>query len=302
MNPILALIIANVIWGAASPLFKFALENIPPFTLAFIRFFFAALIFLPLSLQGWRKMKGVTLIELCFLGLFGITINVSFFFFGLRLSESINAPIIASTGPVFLYIFSIILLKERPKIMVLFGLLTSLLGVFLIIFTPIFIGGQKLALGKVEGNIFFLIATLGGVFSALVGKNVLKKVGSSQAAFISFLFSSLTFLPFIFGELNRWSFAQMDIRSWTGIIFGVFFSSGLAYYMYYYGISKIKAQEVGIFTYIDPIAAIIIAIPLLHEYPDIYFILGSILVFGGIYIAEGRFHWHPIHRLKKNIK
>ena len=40
MNPILALIITNVIWGAASPIFKLALTNIPPFTLAFIRFFY----------------------------------------------------------------------------------------------------------------------------------------------------------------------------------------------------------------------------------------------------------------------
>ncbi|PIX68551.1 hypothetical protein COZ40_02690, partial [Candidatus Roizmanbacteria bacterium CG_4_10_14_3_um_filter_39_13] len=50
MNPIVALIIANIIWGAACPIFKFALVNIPPFTIAFIRFFFAGIIFLPLVL------------------------------------------------------------------------------------------------------------------------------------------------------------------------------------------------------------------------------------------------------------
>ena len=40
MNAILALVIANIIWGAASPIFKYALTDIPPFTLAFIRFFY----------------------------------------------------------------------------------------------------------------------------------------------------------------------------------------------------------------------------------------------------------------------
>lgn len=40
MSPFVALVIANIIWGGASPIFKYALQNIPPFTLAFIRFFF----------------------------------------------------------------------------------------------------------------------------------------------------------------------------------------------------------------------------------------------------------------------
>jgi len=84
----------------------------------------------------------------------------------------------------------------------------------------------------------------------------------------------------------------------VGIIFGVFFSSALAYFLFYYGLSKISTQEVGLFTYIDPVVAILIAVPLLGEYPNLYFFLGSILIFGGIFIAENRIHWHPFHKLK----
>ena len=36
---ILAVIAANIIWGATPPIFKWALEEINPFTLAFFRFF-----------------------------------------------------------------------------------------------------------------------------------------------------------------------------------------------------------------------------------------------------------------------
>lgn len=49
---IIALIIANIIWGAASPIFKLALENIPPFTLAYIRFLGAALILAPFAFKS----------------------------------------------------------------------------------------------------------------------------------------------------------------------------------------------------------------------------------------------------------
>ncbi|MBI3559214.1 EamA family transporter, partial [Candidatus Gottesmanbacteria bacterium] len=45
--PILALIIANIIWGATSPIIKFSLANIPPMSLAFIRFLLAAFLLYP---------------------------------------------------------------------------------------------------------------------------------------------------------------------------------------------------------------------------------------------------------------
>jgi len=62
--------------------------------------------------------------------------------------------------------------------------------------------------------------------------------------------------------------------------------------------SRVKAQEVGLFNYLDPVVTVLIAVPLLGEHPDIYFFIGTILVFGGIYIAEGRIPWHPFHKLK----
>jgi len=301
MNPVLALIIANIIWGMASPIFKFALTNIPPFTLAFIRFFFAGLIFLPIALNRWQKLSVRQWLEIILVGFFGITINIAFFFLGVVKTESINVPVIASSGPIFIYILSIIFLREKPKLKVLFGMLVALLGVLLIIVSPLVLDGKKLILGAVEGNLFILIATLGTVFQTLIGRDILKKVGAIQVSTITFLFGSLTFLPFMSKEIGSWDISFLNLAGWTGIIFGVFFSSALAYFLFYFGVSKLKAQDVGIFTYIDPLAAIIVAGPLLHEYPNLYYVLGAILIFGGIYFAEGRIHWHPFHKLK-NIK
>ena len=288
MNPILALIIANVIWGAASPVFKFALTNIPPFTLAFIRFFFAGLIFLPLMVKNWQKLSVEQFIKILLIGFFGISINVSFFFLGVVKTESINVPVIASSGPIFIYFLSIFLLKEKPKLKVLTGMLTALIGVLVIIFSPVFLEGKKFIIGAIEGNLFILIATFGSVFQTIIGRDILRKINAFQVAAITFLFSSLTFLPFIPKELASWNISNLNFAGWTGIIFGVFFSSALAYFSFYYGVSKLKAQDVGIFTYIDPLAAIIVAAPLLHEYPNLFYIIGGILVFGGIYLAEGR--------------
>lgn len=297
MNPILALIIANIIWGAASPIFKFSLTNIPPFTLAFIRFFLAAIIMLPFMRKKWEKISRKDFFEICLGAFFGISINIAFFFLGLKKTTSINAPIIASAGPVFLYFLSIIFLREKAKLKVFIGMVSSLIGVLVIILSPILLDGKKLAFGEVEGNLFFVLATLGSIFNTLINKNVLKRVTPYLVTVIGFTFGAATFIPFMIKELQWWSLTNLNYKGWVGIIFGVFLSSALAYYLSNYGISKIKAQEVGLFTYIDPVVAVLIAIPLLHEYPNLYFLIGSIFVFGGIFIAEKRIHWHPVNKL-----
>lgn len=299
MNPVLALIITNIIWGGASPIFKFALQNIPPFTLAFIRFFFASLLFLPSALKNWQKISLKDFFEIFLLGFFGIFINITFFFLGLKKTESINAPIIASSAPIFTFIFSILFLREKPKSKVFFGMLISFIGVLVIIFSPLInLKNNQLIFTEIKGNLFILMATFGYVISTIIGKKINTNISSFLITFLSFFLNSFLFLLFIPNELKNWSFNDLNLNGWLGIVYGIFFSSALAYFLYYYSLKRIDGQEIGIFTYIDPVVAVIIAIPLLNEIPNLYYLIGSFFVFLGIYIAENRIHWHPFHRLK----
>ncbi len=302
MNPVLALIITNTIWGAASPVFKLALENIPPFTLAFIRFYFAGLLFVYFALLHWQKLTKKQFFLICAGGFFSITVNIGFFFLGLGKTESINAPIIASSQPIFVYLLSLIFLREKPHRRVFYGILTSFIGVLVIILYPLFQNGgisSSMKEGELVGNLFLVIATFGMVIETLLFKKVLKTVNYYQVTFISFLFGAFTFFPLMHNELQSWSFSMIDYRGWLGIVFGVVFSSAIAYFLYNYGLSKMDGQKVGIFSYIDPVVAVILAIPLVGEYPTPHFFAGAVLVFTGILIAEKRIHWHPFHLMKE---
>lgn len=300
MNPVLALIIANVIWGAASPIFKFALENIPPFTLAFIRFFFAAFLFIPFIKSYKIDLSKIEWFELIIGAFFGIGVNITFFFWGLQRSQSINAPIIASAGPVFLYFLSVLFLKEKAQVKIFLGMVLALIGVLIIVLSPIIFDGKTFPIGELQGNLFFVLATLGALLHPFLQKRVIQKLDSFRVTFISFLVGALFFFPFALFELQTWSISTLNSQGWIGILFGVFLSSALAYFLFNYGIAKIRMQEVGLFTYIDPIIAVLIAVPLLHEIPTIHFFIGSALVFGGIFLAEKRIHYHPLHRFKSH--
>ncbi len=293
--PILALIIANLIWGAASPIFKFALGNIPPFSLAFIRFLIASCLLYPIVHKeltyGQLKNRWLWLFAFS-----GITINITFFFLGLERTASINSPIIASAGPVILLIGSALFLRERIKKSALAGTLLSFTGIFIIVFQPILQNGPQ---GEIIGNFFLIIATLGYVVSTIAGRKFLTNENTLGSTFWSFLIGTLTFLPFMIWEFESspgW-IAALDYRGWTGIIFGSVFSSAIAYAAYDWALSKLPAYKTGVFTYLDPITAVAIAIPLLGEQLTVPFLTGSALVFFGILIAERRIPWHPLHKI-----
>ena len=301
MSPVLALIITNVIWGAAAPIFKYSLDNIPPFTLGFLRFFFATLIFLPfvkpkefnkLTRNHWMMILGGSFI--------GVFLHICFFLVGLTMAPSINIGLIGSTGPILLYFASVRFLKERANRKVLFGMFIGLLGTLFVIFSPVGTDAAKeIVAGELMGNLYFFLAVITGIFGTLLFKKVTHVLGSVNLTIVSFLITTLGFYPLSLYELQTWSFSQLDTKGIIGVVFGIFFVSAVAYFLYYYGLARIKAEEVGVFTYIDPVATILVAVPLLHEYPSPMYILGAFCVFLGIFISENRLHWHPFHKLKK---
>ncbi|MBI2033289.1 MAG: DMT family transporter [Candidatus Levybacteria bacterium] len=292
---ILALIIANIIWGAASPIFKWSLQNVQPFTLAFLRFYLGALLLLPFLRHIPLGIKKQHFFEVFLIAFFGITVNISFFFLALQKTASINAPIIASSGPILLILGSMIFLKEHPGIKKIAGGLMGLMGVIIIILQPLIEKGLD---ASVTGNLFLIIATLSSIIPVFILRKLTKIYEPMTLVFWSFVISAITFLPFFVHEIQTYyALSNITIQGWTGIIYGAAFSSAAAYFLQYWAIKYLFASEIGLFTYLDPVVAIVIAGPLLGEVPTATFLLGTLLVFGGIYIAEGRIQYHPFHKL-----
>src|SRR3989344_1906471 len=111
--PILVLITASLIWGAASPIFKWSIQNIPIFPLVFARFFLASILLIPFLKT--TKIERKDLLPFFLLGLFGITFNVAFFFLGISLTSAVNGGIMAVSAPIFTILASRIFLKERQS-------------------------------------------------------------------------------------------------------------------------------------------------------------------------------------------
>ncbi len=292
---VLSLIAANIIWGAAPPIFKWSLADIQPFTLAFLRFALACAIIYPFARKK-LKIQNEDIPILLFISVIGLTFHIAYFFVGLKLSSSINVPIIASAAPIFLIIGSTVFLHEKLKKRLIHGTIISLTGVLIIILLPILENGLDTSL---IGNILFLVSMGLTVFYTLLLKEISPRYNPLTLTFWIFAITSISFLPLVFIEIGTTDqLFTLDTKSIVGILFGAIFSSTVAYTLYTFGIKYIAANQVAVFSYVDPVIAIIIAKPLLGESVTSTFLIGSALIFIGIFISEGRIHYHPIHLLK----
>lgn len=292
---IIAIIANTIIWAAASPVFKWALTDAPPFTLAFFRFLLASLILLPFV---YRKLK-ISIedfYKLLVLSFVGIATHITFFYLGLSLAPSINVPIIASSTPVFLIIGAMIFLHEKPKKKVLYGTGVSLIGFLIIIIQPVF---EHAEVGSIIGNIYYILSTIMLVLYTLLLKKYNLKYDYMTIMFWIFFLGALVFLPMFLLE-NKGADVIFDFKGIIGILYGALLSSVVGYFLYNYAVHHIKAQEIGIFMYLDPFVTAIVAIPLLGETITPTYLLGTLFVFAGIFIAEKRLHYHPVHHLKKH--
>lgn len=292
---VLALISTSIIWGAAYPIYKWSLQDIEPFTFVFLRFFIAALIIIPFAAKSlhidkadYKKLVGASLA--------GVSLTVSFWFFGLLLAPSINAPIIGASGPIFILIFAWFFLHEKLKTKTIVGTVISLLGVVFILIQPFL---QHTVNGSFVGNLFFILATLCGVIHTVLVKQLAAKYNLLALTFWTFLIGSIAIMPLALYETYRFGFLQdISAQGLFGIGYGAIFSAAAAYSLLAFGLKYIKANEAGIFAYIEPIIAALVALPLLGEEITSTYLLGAILVFLGISIAETKFPHHHYHRMR----
>lgn len=293
--PIAAIILSNIIWGATPAIMKLTLETVPVFFLAFIRFLIACLVLYPFLHKkldySQLKNKYLWIYALC-----GVTGNIALFFLAIKFTTSINASLIGTTGPVFILIFSALILREKIKTTEIVGMILAFLGIVFVIAEPIATYGLN---GHLLGNFLMIIATLGAVAATLAGRKFLNAKNTFTATYWIFFIGMLSFLPMAIIEFinDPTALAAIDSKGVMGIVFGGFFASILAYGAHNFALSKLPAHEVSIFTYMDPVVAVLIAIPLLGEKITPPFIIGSVLIFTGILIAEHRIHYHPLHKL-----
>lgn len=291
---IIYLTIASLLWGATAPIMKLTLNQVPMFSLIVIRMTFAAIIMYFLFGKS-LKVSPKDIKEFFFAAIFGVTLNLSLFFTGLKLTHAINASFLVATVPVFTLIAAHFALREKFTLKLVISSLLALLGVAIIIGRP----DGTLTLKNLLGNILLLLATASWVVHEIISKKLLKKYPGETVAFVAMAIGGLIFLPLALWETltNPTWIQNLNSQSILGILYGIGFSSLLAYWVWQKGLSLLPAGEASFFFYLDPVSGAALSILLLGEKITPALIAGGVLILSAVILAEHKRKAHPLHRV-----
>src|SRR3989344_1841224 len=255
-SPFFYLILSSLIWGATAPIMKLTLVQIPIFSLIFLRMGIASILLLPFVYKNLKIEK--TDFKLLFAAAFsGVSLNLVFFFLGLKLTQAINAAVLVAAAPIFTLFAANLYLKEKLSSRLFFAAAISTIGVLIIIGTPI----VKLDFKSSIGNIFLILSSVAWVGHEIFAKKLLKKYQASTITFYTTLVGGFIFTPLVLTEfINKPSwFLNLNVTSLVGLLYGILFASFIAYWAWQKGLSLIPAGQASFFFYLEPISGAILA-------------------------------------------
>lgn len=281
------LVFATLLWGGNFVIGRAVAGDIPPITLAFLRWIVAFIIFFPIAYsrtkKEWPMLKkhfGAVII----LALTGVAAFNTLVYIGLHYTTSINASLMNSSTPIIIYILSFLFLKERLTKFQLFGTLLSLAGVLFIISGGSF--ESLLAFSFNKGDIIVLVAVFCWSIYSLLIKKYAGKLPGYSTFLVTIALGALMLLPFTVYELLTTSQAIIWGTSTIGAIFYVgIIASIVAFLSWNTGVVALGANKAGIYLNFIPVFATIFAVLFLDEQLLVAQVIGGLAVIAGVFIT-----------------
>jgi drug/metabolite transporter (DMT)-like permease len=282
------LTLATLFWAGNFTVGKFAYtENIPPYSLAFLRWALVWVILIPFTFREILKKKNEIKDNLSLffiLGLTSVGIFSSFTYNALNHTQVINASLFNTAIPVSIILVCFLLKIEKTNIFQISGLIVSVLGILAII-TRLDLN-ILLTLSFNKGDIYMLVAIISwGIYSALLKR---KTFSISLLSLIQVIctFGLIILLPAFLFELTQEKIIEVNNNFFYILFFIAIFPSIGSYYCWAGAVSIIGANRAGIFLSLIPLFSTIFAIIFFNEKFLFFHFIGSILIILGLFLSN----------------
>ena len=264
-------------------------EYVPPISLAFWRWTLVFLILLPFTYPSLKKNYKVIKKEykkLFFLGAMGCGVCGAFPFLAGQTTTVTNMGIIYTSSPIFIILISSIFFNEKINITKIIGLIACLVGVFAIIIKGNFL--LLINLNFTIGDLWMLAAAIGWALYSIYLFYWKTKLEIFQRFTLIALFGALSLLPFYIGEEIFYERTMFSIEFFIWVIFAAISPGIIAFTLYTIAQKKLGASLTGFTLYVFTIYGAIYGYFLFDERLENYHLIGTILVFIGVYLAKKR--------------
>ena len=283
---LIAAIVATSIFGFNHTIAKELMPNVlSPNALLYSRVLGAAICFWFVSLFTKREkieIKDFKLIIIC--AIFGMGLNMITALNGLYNSTPINSSIITTLAPIFIFLISVILLKEKISKRKYAGVFVGFIGTL----TLILLNEKSLenAPNINLGNFYLFINSISYALYFVLVKPLTEKYNMITIMKWLFLFSIFINMPFGLVEFMQVEWVEINNTSFIKIFYVVFCTTFLVYLLNLYALKNLKATTVGMFIYLQPVIGILFAIYRGADKLTIPDISSVLLVFAGVYLVS----------------
>lgn len=149
----------------------------------------------------------------------------------------------------------------------------------------VFVSGfWKGVTGDASGILMGLMAAICFVIIVICNRKM-QSINPYDKAVIQLVISAITVLPYVL--IKNWG-TEIDwnARSIVIIIILGLVHTGLAYCLYFSGMSTLPVQTVAILGYLEPVVSVLCSAVILHEHMDISGWIGAVLILGAAIISE----------------
>lgn len=283
---LLAAFAASAIYGVNHTIAKGVMPvYIEPFGFILLRVTGAAVLFWFISLWGpkekiatsdWPRILGCAI--------FGMVINMLFFFKGLSLSTPINSSVIITLSPVMVLILASILIGERITWLKTLGIIIGMAGALVLV---LFSNGESQNAPDIPlGNTLFIVNAFSyGLYLILV-KPLTAKYSSITLMKWLFLIAIFINLPVTIGEFTSVDWMHLPFDAIWKMGYVVVGTTFLTYLLNVYALKQLSPATISAFIYLQPLIAISFAIVVGADTLTPVKALAALLVFAGVYMVS----------------
>lgn len=205
--------------------------------------------------------------------------NWTFLFEAYRYTSIATATLCYYMAPIIVILVSPIFLKEKLTARKLLCVLTALAGMVLV--SGI---GQEGGSANMTGVFFGLCAACCYASIVIFNKKI-KPMAAYDKTIVQLGLGALLLMPYVLLTENV---AALDASPFSLAMFLVvgIVHTGFAYVFYFGSMQSLKAQTIALFSYLDPIFAILLSAVVLGEPLGMTSIIGAVLVLGSTLISE----------------
>lgn len=285
----LLLVIVVVIWASYPTLTKFALRDMPPFTIAALRCSLASGLLIWLLVRRPRGGHGAVtradLRDLLLLGVSGITVSTGFYYLAIALTSASNAVILTATTPVLVALGGHLVLGDRLQRLQWVGVGCSATGVLLTVTR----GEVAALLGELRlGDFIVLVGQVGWAGYTLYGKPVLARLSPGLATTGAYVAGTVFLIPLALLTAPAFPPARYTaLVPWAVILFQGTVGA-IIHVWYYQAVQAVGPSRSAIFMNLQPLVGVLLATLLLGEEVGIAQIIGGLAILTGVYLTTQR--------------